>query len=384
MYEQDGDTQVLSSLYQSQQAMMQWYTNFFTAASDYEYNGALAVYSAAGSNGTSGTIIDNLEYYWYFANYMSNVAGLLGHPSDQASYRALANAVEKSLITNFWSTATGPAQGGSFVSGNIESENALAIGMGLVSDGVSQGLLPPTAPQTITNAIAYDVENVAGTHIDAGVEGIAPMFQALDRYGYANLAYQLATQTTSPSYGYEIAQGATSMWENWTGGSLDHHYRSAINVWFYQDLAGIEPDLDGTPAAPTESGYGGSAPVTTAYRSIQILPYIPSVAGTTTVPPTTDPATGTLDFVTGTMKTASGEIRSAWTRLPDGRINLKVTIPGNTVATVWVPTEGQPVSAPGSADFLGDSSLGASTALGGAASQYAVYRVKAGTWEWNG
>jgi alpha-L-rhamnosidase len=216
MYQQDGDTQILDSLYPSQQAMMTWYAHYLTPANDYEYSSALAVYSAAGSNGTSGTIIDNLEYYWYFANYMANVAGILQHPADKASYRSVANGIEQSLITHFWSTAGGAAQGGSFVSGNIESENALALGFGMVADGVRRGLLPATAPQTVANAIAYDVENIANTHIDSGVEGIAPMFAALTQSGYANLAYQLATQTTSPSYGYQIAQGDVNVGESGT------------------------------------------------------------------------------------------------------------------------------------------------------------------------
>jgi hypothetical protein len=54
------------------------------------------------------------------------------------------------------------------------------------------------------------------------------------------------------------------------------------------------------------------------------------------------------------------------------------------VATVWVPTQGQNVTAPAGAAFAGHQTLGATTSLGGQAAQYAVYQVGAGTWEWNG
>lgn len=384
MYQQYGDTQILADLYSSQQAMMTWYANYFTAANSYEYRSFLGVYSAAGSSGTSGTIIDNLEYYWYFANYMANVAGILNRQSDQADYRALADAVEQSLISNFWSTAAGAAQGGSFVAGNIESENALALGFGIVADAINRGLLPHTAVQTVTDAIAYDVQNVANTHIYSGVEGIAPMFAALTQGGYANLAYQLATQATSPSYGFQIAQGATSMWESWNGGSLDHHYRSAIGVWYYQQLAGIQPNLNGSTVTPTDPGYTGSLADTVGYRSIQILPYIPSVAATDSVPPTNSPTTATLDHVSGSLLTVRGQVISTWSRRGDGRIDLRVTIPDNTTATVWVPTQNQTVTAPRGASSTGEQTVGANTALGGQAAQYAVYRVGSGTWEWNG
>jgi hypothetical protein len=112
-------------------------------------------------------------------------------------------------------------------------------------------------------------------------------------------------------------------------------------------------------------------------------PAVPSVTGTTSIPPTTSPTTGTLDYVKASLDTASGRIASARTRLPDNRINLKVTIPDNTTATVWVPTQSQGVASPAGAQFLGDQSIGADTALGGRSSQYAVYKVGPGTWEWN-
>ncbi|WP_340384615.1 hypothetical protein U5640_42875 [Streptomyces sp. SS7] len=41
---------------------------------------------------------------------------------------------------------------------------------------------------------------------------------------------------------YQIAKGATSLWEQWTDRlSVDHHYRSNVATWFYQGLAGIMP-----------------------------------------------------------------------------------------------------------------------------------------------
>jgi alpha-L-rhamnosidase len=391
MYEQYGDTQILSRLWTTQQGMMDYYTHYMTPTGTggvpYAYSSGLSVYMAQGTTGTAGAIVDNLEYYWFFANYMSTVASKLNHPTEAASYRTLANAVEKSFIDHYWSTAGGPAQGGSFISGNIESEDGLALAFGLVQDAVSRGLLPSTAPQTVADAIAYDVQNVGGTHIYAGVEGIAPVFQALDQYGYSNLAYQLATQTSSPSYGNQIAQGATSMWESWGGGSLDHHYRASIGQWYYQHLAGIQPNLNGTTSTPSEPGYFAGPIDSVGYRAIQIMPFVPSVASTDSVPPTSHATKSTLDSVSGSMQTVRGAVTSAWTRRSDGRIKLTVSIPNNTDATVWVPQPGgtSAVTAPQGATFEGTRTVGAnaSAALGGGLTRYAVYTVGAGAWTFN-
>ena len=392
MYEHYGDTQILERVWSTQQAMMGYYTHYMTPSGTggvpYAYRSGLSVYSAQGSSGPAGPIVDNLEYYWFFANYMAIVGDKLGHAADAASYRTLANAVEESFIDHYWSTASGAAQGGSFISGNIESENALALGFGLVKDAVTRGLLPASAPQTVANALAYDVVNVAQTHIYAGVEGIAPLFQALDRAGYADLAYQLATQTSAPSYGSQIAQDATSMWEGWGGGSLDHHYRASIGQWYYQQLAGIEPDLNGTSSTPSDPGYfAGGAINSVGYRDIQIMPFVPSVTGTDSVPPTGHATKRTLDSVSGSMKTVRGTVTSAWMRRSDGRIKLTVTIPSNTRATVWVPRPGgtPAVAAPAGVTFEGEQTVGADavSALGGAAAHYAVYTAGAGTWTFN-
>ena len=392
MYQQYGDTQILSRLWATQQGMLDYYTHYFTPTGTggvpYAYNSGLSVYSAQGTTGTAGAIVDNLEYYWFFANYMAAVGDKLNHPAEAASYRTLANAVEKSLVDHYWSTASGAAQGGSFISGNIESENGLALALGIVADAVTRGLLPATAPQTVANAIAYDVLNVGSTHIYAGVEGIAPVFQALDRYGYQDLAYQLATQTTSPSYSNQISQGATSMWESWGGGSLDHHYRAAIGQWYYQDLAGISPNLNGTTSVASDPGYFAGGPITSVgYRAVQIMPFVPSVTGSDSVPPTNHATRSTLDNVSGSMQTVRGLVTSAWTRRSDGRIRLTVTIPDNTPATVWVPmpTGTGSVSAPAGATFAGNQTVGAnaSGALGGTSTRYAVYSVGAGTWTFN-
>jgi alpha-L-rhamnosidase len=62
------------------------------------------------------------------------------------------------------------------------------------------------------------------------------------------LLYQIASQTTYPSWGYMISQGATTIWELWNGNTTDPAMISmnhlmllgGFSTWLYEDLAGIK------------------------------------------------------------------------------------------------------------------------------------------------
>ena len=73
---------------------------------------------------------------------------------------------------------------------------------------------------------------------------------SLDDYGYTDIALRAVTQTGAPGYVDQIARGATSLWESWTGGSLNHHYRGNVATWFYQALAGYPPHRTGIRVGP--------------------------------------------------------------------------------------------------------------------------------------
>ena len=74
--------------------------------------------------------------------------------------------------------------------------------------------------------------------------------------GYEELAYDLLTQTTYPSWGFEIGKGATTIWERWEEvvdedsflsqmASYNHPMYGAVGVCFYKYLAGIDSCEDG-------------------------------------------------------------------------------------------------------------------------------------------
>ena len=118
------------------------------------------------------------------------------------------------------------------------------------------------------------------------------------------IAYTVYSQKDFPSWGYMLAQGATTMWEQWDGyWSQIHSCYTCPGGWVYQGLAGIRPD---------EAGPG--------FKRIIIKPAV----------------VGDLTWVKCHYDSIHGRIVSNWQR-EGGKLTMEVAIPANTTATVYVP-----------------------------------------------
>ena len=81
-----------------------------------------------------------------------------------------------------------------------------------------------------------------GYHLNTGSLGTKYLFEALSQTGHSDVACKALTQTSYPSYGYMLREGATSFWETICGaddfgdaGSLCHGW-SALPVYYYETL----------------------------------------------------------------------------------------------------------------------------------------------------
>jgi alpha-L-rhamnosidase len=228
--------------------------------------------------------------YWRVLDTMSKIAGTLGMTGDAAAYRAKADASAKALADKYYDAGTGTFAGGG------QGAEAIALDMGAVPDDQRQRLQAH---------LVASIES-AGWHLQLGEISLAGVFRVLPD----DVIYKIATQTTSPSYGYQVLHGATTLGESWDGGSgqsQDHFMLGAIDSWFTGRLAGI-----------------GQAPGSVGYRKLLIAPAV----------------VGDLTHVEGRYRTPYGEVRSEWTRT-DGDIRLTVTVPPGSTAEVHVPGSGQ-------------------------------------------
>lgn len=117
-------------------------------------------------------------------------------------------------------------------------------------------------------ALAALVER-SGGRIATGFLGTPLVLPALTRTGQVEAAYKLLLNTHSPGWLYQIACGATTMWERWDairpdgsihgGGmaagdgasmiSFNHYAYGSVVAWLYRTLAGIAPSAE-------DPGYG--------------------------------------------------------------------------------------------------------------------------------
>jgi alpha-L-rhamnosidase len=81
--------------------------------------------------------------------------------------------------------------------------------------------------------------------MDAGMHGSMFLLRCLTDLGRDDLAFLMMNQTTYPSWGFMLEQGATTLWERWDGErSQIHSTLLAAGEWFPRALGGIRPDPD--------------------------------------------------------------------------------------------------------------------------------------------
>ena len=160
-----------------------------------------------------------------------------------------------------------------------------------------------------------------------GFLGTRPLLPVLTSVGENDLAVKHFQSRKFPSWGYEVSQGATTIWERWNSFTKEHgfggadgkqnasmnsfaHYSfGAVCEWMINDLAGIQSDGPG-------------------YDKIIIHPHPPTPGSDAEHPP--------INWVKAHYDSIHGRIASNWKRTED-KFELETEIPANTTATVYLP-----------------------------------------------
>jgi len=233
-------------------------------------------------------------WYYYDVSTMASIDKVLGNTADADTYAKLAGNIRDALNRTYFHPDTNQYATGT------QAANAMALYLDLV---------PKNRRDAVTDNLRNDVLYYHNTHLTTGFIGVKFLMPALTMAGNPDLAYDLAVQTTYPSWGYMVSRGATTLWELWeekNGPSMnshDHIMFGSVGAWFYQSLAGI-----------------GQAEGATGYRHIRIQPQ----------------TSHGLRWASGTTDTIRGTVSSSWTHEPHDLI-LKVTIPVGADARVLLP-----------------------------------------------
>jgi alpha-L-rhamnosidase len=226
-------------------------------------------------------------YYYVDAVLLARFAGLLGRDDDAMAYKSLAEEIHVAFNRAFY-------RGNGVYADGQQTAQACAL---------YQGLVDPAEKETVVHRLVESVE-ATGVRPEIGILGIKYVTRALAENGQMELAYKLVTQPEYPGWMHWIAQGATTLWEDWAGkDSRNHPSFCDLGAWMIHHLAGIAPD-------PDRPGF--------RHALIQPCP----VAG--------------LDSARATHQTPHGVIRCGWERR-DGEVHLEVELPPAVTAALRSP-----------------------------------------------
>ena len=241
---------------------------------------------------------EGLPFYGTVSHFLahlklSRVSSILGREDRRAWYESRAAEISEHFNAEFYAPEA-KAYHGTVPTGYRQSTNVIPLHYGLVPDSLKAAVHDELVRQIHLN----------DDFLSTGFLGICSMMDYLAETE-PELTFKMATRPEYPSWGYMIANGATSMWESWDGyDSQNHMPFCMISEYFYRHLAGIRPDED----AP-------------GFRHFFIRPDFIS----------------SIDGVNCSYDSISGRIESSWTRTDKG-IVLRVRVPANTSATVVLPS----------------------------------------------
>ncbi|WP_460767036.1 alpha-L-rhamnosidase [Niabella terrae] len=234
-------------------------------------------------------------YYYYCLGLMQQYASMMGQEADRLQFEDIASKVLTAFNKKFYNSAQ------QSYSNNTVTANLLPLSFGMVPEGDRQAVFH----NILERLHEFD------DHVNSGIIGGMWLMRGLTDNGAGELAYKLATNTSYPSWGYMVKQGATTIWELWNGDAANPMMNSGnhqmllgdLLIWYYEYLAGIKTD---------------SAEV--AFKKIIMNPIFPKE----------------LDYVKASLHTKYGLVKSAWEKSAD-RISWKIVIPANSSAEITLP-----------------------------------------------
>ena len=329
-----GDESILRQYYSG---MKQWVDHLHQLAKNGIVTQGLGDWCPPGGNSKMQCPIPltSTAYYYFDVKILADTARILGKTDDAAHYRKLSAEIRTAFINKFLDKEQATY--------GCQTADAFALYLGLVPEGKADD---------IANSLVRDVVEKHDGHLSTGIHGLRHLYWALSHYGHSDVAYQILTQITFPSFAEMFARGATTLWETMMpsasdgrlpDGSHNHPMQGGFDAWFYSGVAGINP----TSKSP-------------GFKHIVLQPRLIKQ----------------LQWAGASYRSMYGLIESKW-RNEEDIFQWRITIPPNTTATVYVPTK--------NADNVTESGIPAAKAEGvkflGIENSMAVFAVVSGRYQ---
>lgn len=240
-------------------------------------------------------------------------AEVLGYETDKQYWMDLEHAVKDAFNRKYLTVKRGT----SLVPGHVLYPDSVYYGNNTVTANIlplAFGLVPKDCLDDVVKSTVQSIVVTNKEHISCGVIGVQWLLRELSRRGFADVAYMLATNTTYPSWGYMVEQGATAIWELWNGNTANPAMNSGNHVmllgdflpWCYENLAGIK----------SERGRGK-----VGFKHIRMCPNF---------------EIQDISYVDASYRTPYGRVVSRWKKTLQ-HLEWDIEIPVNTFASVYLP-----------------------------------------------
>jgi alpha-L-rhamnosidase len=234
------------------------------------------------------------------------MAEAVGKESDARFYADLNTKIKAAFAKNYL-TKDGA------ITVKSQTASVLALAFNMLTEKQQRIAADTLATQIVQN----------GFRMATGFLGTKEILPVLSAHGHHDLAVRLFQSREFPSWGYEVVNGATSIWERWDSytkadgfgrhnaamNSFSHYAFGAVCEWMFRTLAGID------------NGDAG-------FNHIILRPSPPA--------PKSNPDNVPIHWVKAHYDSINGRIASAW-RLANGAFTYDVTVPPNTTASVYLP-----------------------------------------------
>ena len=229
------------------------------------------------------------SFYYHHARLASKFAGILEKKQDSVKYARLAGTIKRAIVRKYLVPGTG----------RFDNATQAAQIFALWYD------FSPEKEKTMQ--VLIDEFARHNGHLSTGIFSTKMMFDLFREEDLNEVAYSVANAAGFPGWRHMLDNGATTLWETWEYPekypSQNHPMFGSISEWFFRSLLGINP------AAP-------------GFKKIVLKP---------------QPA-GDLTWARGHFRSVQGDIKSDW-KIDDGKFLWNVSIPPNSTAVVYIPSE---------------------------------------------
>lgn len=257
-------------------------------------------------------------YYAYVSSMMAEMAQAVGKQEEAIKYKDISDKVALAFLNHytdvngkFKTNAAAYGNGDGYVDGNMGFEGNTQTAY---ANAIYMQILNQELQQKAGNWLVNLIKNNDGK-LSTGFLGVKPLLPALSKTGHQDEAYKLLLSTKYPSWGFEIINGANTIWERWDSylkdvgftnnagmNSFNHYAFGSVNEWLFGNAAGIKVDAAG-------------------YKTFIIKPEI---------------AKRDINYLKASYHSISGNIISSWKKEKD-YLTMLVSIPVNTKANIFIP-----------------------------------------------